>query len=77
MTTAIICHGVCLRPIILRRSGWKPKLAYAAIAETMMQSPLYDKNGVAYVKIDNPEIIHNLKKICEQRCRQTKNQPLL
>ncbi len=42
------------------------KLAYAAIAETLMQSPHYDKNGAAYVKIDNPEIIHNLKKIANK-----------
>ncbi len=48
------------------------KMAYVGIMETLIQKPLYDKQGRAYVKMDNPEIIHNLEKVANKEVSKEK-----
>ncbi len=39
------------------------KFAYGAMLNVLLKAPNYTKNGDAYIKIDNPEIVNTLNKL--------------
>lgn len=48
------------------------KLAYAAILDTLMHKPSYNKEGKAFIKTDNPEIKNTLAQLANKDVDQEK-----
>lgn len=48
------------------------KLAYVAILDTLIKKPNYSKEGVASIKVDNPEAIKTLSSLANKSVDQDK-----
>lgn len=49
------------------------KWAYVACLNVMLKSPSFDKEGKAFIKDDNPQIITILKDLAHKKVDQEKN----
>lgn len=48
------------------------KMAYVAILDTLLKKPNYNNDGEAFLKIDNPEIIHTLETLTNKKIEKDK-----
>jgi hypothetical protein len=48
------------------------KMAYVAILDTLLKKPNYNNDGEAFLKIDNPEIIHTLETLTNKKIDKDK-----
>lgn len=48
------------------------KMAYVAILDTLVKKPSYDKEGKAFIKLDNPEIANTLATLANKEVNQEK-----
>lgn len=43
------------------------KMAYVAVLDVLLKKPLFDKEGKAFVKMDNPEIVNTLHELTNKK----------
>ena len=48
------------------------KLAYVALLNVLLASPLYTKDGKAYIKVDNPMVIKTLEELANKAVDRSK-----
>jgi len=48
------------------------KMAYVAILDTLLHKPNYNNDGEAFLKIDNPEIMHTLETLTNKKIEKDK-----
>lgn len=48
------------------------KMAFVAILDTLLKKPNYNNDGEAFLKIDNPEIIHTLETLTNKKIEKDK-----